>query len=215
MAKTNALRCPNCNALVSRKKHRCEYCGAELVLSPDGSFFSLRFQNQCPKCGAISEASSWLCVNCRTVLTKDVEMLKKLQKKIKFEQGRTRSFLPSWMREKLEPNEFIHFCFYWTKDGNQFYVVTDERIIKSKAGKYEESPWNEVISVGDPQVRLGAFAPSTFFEVNTSKGTVLFDGFGVKDAANCGKLYGTMRTTLDNYNQGKKDIRAIILALNL
>ena len=76
MAKIPALRCPNCNALVSRKKHRCEYCGAELVISPEGSFFSLRSLNQCPKCEAINEDSSWLCVNCRTIFTKDVEMLK-------------------------------------------------------------------------------------------------------------------------------------------
>lgn len=38
-------------------------------------------------------------------------MLKELRRKIEFEQKRVISALPSWMREKLEPDEFIYFVF--------------------------------------------------------------------------------------------------------
>lgn len=215
MAKVIALRCPNCGGYISREQNKCNYCGADVIISTDGSCFSLRSQSKCPKCGAVNEASSWFCANCGTILTRDVDMLKELQKKIRFEQKRTESCMAPSMKEKLEPDEFIYYVFYWTKGGDRFYAITDKRIIKSRAGKYEEAPLSEVVSIGDPQVKTGFFSVSSFFEVNTFNKTMVFDGFGVGDAAHCGKLCGTMRIALENHNLRKKDIRAVILSLNL
>lgn len=146
MAHITALRCPN--------------CGAELVLLPDGSSFRFRAETVCSKCGAINEKSSWFCVNCNTILTKDIDMLKELQKKIRFERERAISYMPSWMREKIEPDEFIYFVF--KMGGNDFHAVTDKRIIKSRHGKHEESSLKEVVSIGPPQVKtgFGIFVPS-------------------------------------------------------
>lgn len=212
MAKVTALRCPNCSALISRDQNKCEYCGAGLIISPDGSFFSFRSQSKCPKCGAINEASSWFCVNCRTILTKDTDMLKELQKKLKFEQERAKGFMPLWMREKLEPDEFIYFVFKLRGKDN-FYAVTDKRIIKNKSGKYEESPLSEVVSMSNPQVKTGFFSVSSFFRVNTFHGTIVFDGFSVEDAQYCGILNAWMKAALENYNLRKKDVRALVISL--
>jgi hypothetical protein len=211
------LRCPNCGALLDRGQMKCQYCGAELILLPDGSSFRFRSETVCPKCGTINEKSSWFCVGCNTILTKDVEMLKELQRKIRFERERAVSYMPSWMREKIEPDEYVYFVFKMRD--NDFYAVTDKRIIKSKHGKYEEAPLSEVVSIGPPQVKtgFGFFTPSvtSFFEVNTFHGTVVFDGFGVQDAQFCGTLNAWVKIALENHNTRKKDARALILKLPL
>jgi RNA polymerase subunit RPABC4/transcription elongation factor Spt4 len=208
-----ALKCPNCGSFLERGQMKCQYCGAELVLLPDGSSLRFRGERTCPNCGATNEFSSWFCTNCGAVLTEDTDMLREFQSKIKFEQERTKSFLPSWMNEKIEPNEYIYFSLYWTKGGNNFYIITDKRIIKSKDGSYVDIPLSEVVGIGDPKVKVGFFLPSTSFEVNTFQGTIVFD-FG-DDAANCGKLCGIMRKAVANYNCRKKDVKALILSLDL
>jgi hypothetical protein len=218
MAHIAVLKCPNCGALLERGQTKCQYCGAELVLLPDGSSFRFRSETVCPKCGAINEKSSWFCVSCNTILTKDIDMLRELREKIKFEQERTiSSYMPSWMREKIEPDEFVYFVF--KMGGDDFYAVTDKRIIKSRHGKYEESSLKEVVSVGPPRVKtgFGIFAPSvtSFFEVNTFHGTIIFDGFSVQDAQFCGTLNAWIKIAVENYNTRKKDVRALILKLPL
>jgi len=202
---------------VGKETMKCQYCGAELVLLPDGSAFKFRSETVCPKCGAVNEKSSWFCVSCNTVLTKDIDMLKELQKKIRFEQERAISYMPSWMREKIEPDEFVYFVF--KIGGNDFYAVTDKRIIKSRHGKYEEAPLKDVVSVGPPRVKtgLGIFVPSvtSFFEVNTFHGTIVFDGFGMQDAQFCGILNSWVKFALKNHDARKKDVRLLILNLPL
>jgi len=125
--------------------------------------------------------------------------------------------MSSWMREKIEPDEFVYFVF--KMGGDDFYAVTDKRIIKSRHGKYEESSLKEVVSVGPPRVKteFGIFAPSvtSFFEVNTFHGTIIFDGFSVQDAQFCGTLNAWIKIAVENYNTRKKDGRALILKLPL
>jgi len=212
MAKVTALKCPNCGSLISVGQNKCEYCGAGLIISPDSSFYSFRSQSQCPNCGTTNEASSWFCINCRTILTKNTDMLKRLQKKIKFELERAKTkFMPLWMQEKLEPDEFIYFVFKLS--GNDFYAVTDKRIIRNVGG-YIESPLSEAVSLGPPTPKIGVFSSSVFFEVHTFHGTLVFE-FSSLDAQNCGTLYAWINTAIENYNLGKKDVRVVILSLDL
>ena len=203
----------------------CQYCGAELVLLPDGSSFRFRAEKTCPKCGAINEKSSWFCVSCSTILTKDTEMLKELQKKIRFEQETLISCMPSWMREKLEPDEFIYFVLYEEMGGNNFYAITDKRIIKSRHGKYEEASLKEVVSIGPVQTKqaVRTFIPPvigffhvviSFFEVKTSRGTIIFEFEGYETTA-CGIFHAWTTISLENYTAQKKDVKALILKLPL
>jgi predicted RNA-binding Zn-ribbon protein involved in translation (DUF1610 family) len=217
MARVVALRCPNCGAFLERGQMKCQYCGAELILLPDGSSFRFRSEMVCPNCGAINERSSWFCVSCNTILTKDVEMLKELQRKIRFEQERAKTFMPLWMREKIGPDEYIYFVFKIKED--DFYAVTDKRLIKNKHGRYEEASLSEVVGISPIQTRAepGVFAPKVtgFFEVNTFHGTIIFDGFSVQDAQYCGIFHSWVNIALNNHNTRKKDVRALILKLPL
>lgn len=209
------LRCPNCRTLLKREQTKCEYCGAELILLPDGSAFRFRSEMTCPKCGAIIEKSSWFCMNCNTILTKDVEMLKELQRKIKFKQERViSSYMPPWMREKIESDEFIYFVL--KGEGEEFYAITDKRIIKNRSGEYEEAPLSEVVSVSPIQVKTGFFISKYFFEVNTFHRTIIFDLPAIENNAQWSTtLHNWILTAIDNYNSRKKDVRASILRLPL
>lgn len=212
--KAVALKCPNCGGLLERDNKKCVYCGAEVVLSPDASFFRFRSEMACPKCGNINEKSSWICLNCNAILTKDIDMLKELQGKIKFEQERTKTnFMPSWMREKLEPDEFIYFVV--KMGGDIFYAVTDKRVIKNKLGNFEEAPLSEVVSIDPPTFRPVSHSVTGWFEVNTFHGTITFDCFGVGDARLCGTLHAWVNKALTNHNLRKKDPRAILINLRL
>jgi len=196
----------------------CEYCGAGLVLLPDGSSYRFRDESVCPNCGATSEKSSWFCVNCYTIFTNDIEMLTELQRKIRFEQDRAKEGLPSWMKKKLEPNEFIYLVV--TASGDNFYAVTDKRIIKNRNKKYEAYRLSEVVSVGHCEVKMpkGLFdfsLPTSYFDVITFKGSMVFDEFGMGDERTCIDLWKNVHTALANHNYRKKDFRSIILSLPL
>ncbi|MEM3673295.1 MAG: zinc ribbon domain-containing protein [Candidatus Bathyarchaeia archaeon] len=225
MAQIIVLKCPNCGALLDKEQMKCQYCGADLVLSPDGSYFIFRAEATCPKCGAINEKSSWFCMGCNTILTKDTDMLKELQKKIRLEQESMISCMPSWMGEKLEPDEFIYFVLYEEIGGNNFYAITDKRIIKSRHGKYEEALLSEVVSIGPVRTKqvVRAFVPPVigffhveigFFKVNTSRGTTIFEFEGYEVLA-CGIFHAWTTIALENYTAQKKDVKALILKLPL
>lgn len=221
MTQVIALKCPNCGAPLKRGQMNCEFCGAGLVLLPDGSSYRFRDESVCPNCGAIREKSSWFCVSCNTIFTNDTEMLTELQRKIRFVQDRAKEGLPSWMRKKLEPNEFIYLVV--TVNGDNFYAVTDKRVIKNKNRKYEEHPLSEVVSVGDPETGWpkGFFdfftltPPTSHFEVNTFKGSMVFDEFGIGDQGTCFNLWINVHKALTNHNHRKKDYRSLILQLPL
>lgn len=214
MAHIIVLRCPNCGASIEKGQMKCQYCGAELVLLQDGSSFKFRSETTCPKCGAINEKSSWFCLSCNEILTKDVDMLRELQKKIKFEQERIKSgYMSSQMREKLEPDEFIYSLVNF-KNSDNIYIITDKRIIKNKNGKYEEALLSEVVSFGPLQTK-GLFNSTMFFDVNTFHGTMIFNGFDIFNATNCGTFYGWVKRAINNHNARKKDTGALILKLTL
>jgi uncharacterized OB-fold protein len=218
MAHLIVLKCPNCGSLLEKGQSKCSYCGAELILLPDQSMYKFRNEAMCPKCGAVNEKSSWFCVSCSTVLTQDVEMLRELQKKHAFAQERAKGFMPDWMIQELEPQEYIYFVVK-LRGEDDFYAVTDKRIIKSKDGEFQEARLSEAVSVGQAQVRTrqGFFDTSVegVFEVDTFHGSIVFDGFGVHGGKDCGIFRAWVQRALENHNLRKKDARALLLNLSL
>ena len=216
MAHIVGLSCPNCGGPTNREASKCGYCGAGLILLPDGSSFRNKSEMICPKCGTTNERSSWICVDCGTILTKDIEMLKEIQKKVRFEQERVKNSLPSWMKDKLETEEFVH-CVYKIYKERSFSVVTDKRIIINWAPFFrsswiQEAKFSDVVSIGP--VKYDAYHGVMWrFEVNTFHGTVLIDGF--PDAGNCSIFHSWAVKALENHTQRKKDVRVLIIKLPL
>ena len=200
-----------------------------MVLQPEASSFRFRNQSSCPSCGAINESSSWFCVNCNTILTKDVDILKKLQSRIRFGQQEMKQEL----RKKVSPS-FINDLhsdeyFYSTlskEQGDNFYGVTNKRLIKYKDGKYTEIPLSEIVGVYPPSAKvetsfLSYFAPllskpqvKLAFDVSTYHGIEKFDGI-VGNPTMCGLFIGLVNKALSDYVSGKKFVAHVILDLPL
>ena len=223
-----ALKCPNCGGLVARNEVKCQYCGADLILMPDSSSFALKNQSVCPKCEAINDKSSWFCPNCSTILTKDIEMLKRLQKKLKYmDEENRQEFLrkvPSSFIKDLEPDEHF-YCTLSREQGGNFYGVTNKRIIKFKDGNYTEIPLGDVVNVYpirskiETRSLLSVFLPiptqmTLEFEVSTYNGIIKIDGLKGTPAY-CGSFYGFVMIAVDNYEKGKKYVAHSILKLPL
>jgi hypothetical protein len=142
-------------------------------------------------------------------------MLKERQNKLKFERNnQINKYMAPWMNDRIQPDEFIYFV-YKLKGKENFYAVTDKKFVKNMDKKYIEAPLSEVTSINNATVKKSFLSISTFFIVNTLKGQIVFDGFSVGEAANCGTLIATMRKALANHNSREKDERAIIISLNL
>jgi ribosomal protein S27AE len=206
------LKCPNCGAMVSRETMKCQYCGASLILTEDGSTLLSRKRIVCPKCGSTMAEGSWFCRVCGEIITKDVNHLKQIQKKIRFQQESSRNDIPE-ICDKIEPDEFICFLFrYKGLLANKYFVATDKKLIKYELfGQYWEAPWSEVVSIGNPEFEsfpsLGTHRNS--FKVQTFNETVTFD-FGENS---CWQFHTAVHQALNDYTLQKKDIRALICSL--
>jgi len=223
--------CPKCGkeieATSTTGQNICPSCG---VVEPVTQVQSKPSEDKyCQYCGKELPIGASFCLNCGIPIKP--EMLIELQKKTRFQQERAKSYLPSWTRERLDPNEFVHFSFRMKGDefydlagkrfvkGDVFYLVTDKRIVKNKGGKYEEHPLSEVVSIGDLQNRRvdsGLFDISVidFFEVITFQGSMVFE-FDMKDAGSCVDFHTAARKALENHTFRKKDPRLVILQLPL
>lgn len=200
---------------------------------PDSSAFSLRNQLACPKCNAINDRSSWFCPNCYTILTKDIEPLKRLQKKVNFGQEQMRQELqkkvPSTFIEDLVADEF----FYMTlsrEQGVNFYCVTNKRIVQYKDGKYKEIPLSEVVGIYPIRSKMDsgslvtAFIPIVNvlnrphvvfdFEVSTFKGMEKIEGLKGTPAY-CGMFWTMVAIAVDDYEKGREYVTRKIAKLNL
>jgi hypothetical protein len=209
MAHIVALKCPNCGAFLEKGQMKCQYCGAELILLPNGSSYRFRGEHICPTCGAINERSSWFCLSCNTLLTKDIDMVRELKEKIRFEQERAKSLAPEWLKQKLSPDEYIYFLVC----GSNPKIVTDKRVIMEKHGE-QEYPLSDIVSVGPFHLETGFWQNKWVFEMNTFQGTVILDFSGLDFQA--GKtFYDWLNVALMNHNSRKKDVRALILHLPL
>jgi len=155
---------------------------------------------------------SWFCLGCGEVLARDVNHLKQIQRKIRFQQESLRNDILE-IRDKIEPEEFIYFLFrYKGLFANKYFVVTDKKLVKYELfGQYWEAPWSEVVSIGNPKSEsfpsLGTYTNS--FEVQTFNETVTFD-FG---EGNCWQFHTAVHQALNDYTLQKKDIRALVCSL--
>ena len=179
-------------------KMKCEYCGADLFLAPDGRSYRFRSEVMCPKCGALTEASAWFCPKCETVLTKDIGRVKEHQNRIKVDQENARKALPSWIREKLENDEYVYSVFTFKNMGD-FYAATNKRVIKSLDKKYYQATYGEITLIGRVEQRLrgGLGQYEHAFDVDTiNGGKIVFDGFPNSALNDCYKLNQDMNTAM-------------------
>lgn len=205
------LKCPNCGAMIPRETMKCQYCGASVILAQDGSTLVPRKQNVCPKCGNSIADGSWFCVMCGEVITKEVNHLKQIQKKLRFQQESLRKDMQE-IRDKIEPDEFIYFLFQHKGFlANKYFVVTDRRLIKYELyGQCWEAPLSEVVSIGNPKFEsYGSMGYRNTFTLQTFGETVTFD-FG---EGNCWQFHTAVHQALNDYTLQKKDIRAVICSL--
>jgi len=222
-SKIMVLNCPNCGALVSRETMKCAYCGAELVMTSDGSLAAGAMFG-CSKCGFSIPKGSWLCMSCGEVVTKDVEALKELQRKVRFEQYVKRKALPSTVRKILRPDEYVYSSLiqeeFWSTSPNRIYVVTDKRLIKLEKEEYTEIPLSNTMSVGEIEYKTEFFSSHYEFIVHTSRGDVNFRYYiySQRDtlaSIDLGRFHSDVIHVLENYNLRKKDLKTQVCFLTL
>jgi ribosomal protein L37AE/L43A len=205
----------------------CEYCGASLSLTPDKTTLVPQQTSNCPKCANPVASGAWFCPKCGEVLTKDVEHLKQIQKKVLFIQEDIKKQYPEAC-SLLEPNEFIYFLFH--KSGlltNKYYVATDKRLLVltvrkefqlSQTSTYESSQalLSEIVTIGKPYF-TGVRAPfNHLFKVQSFKETLMLDfGSDRTSQPNAWNFYQTLNKAVSDYTLQKRDIRAILCSLKV
>jgi predicted RNA-binding Zn-ribbon protein involved in translation (DUF1610 family) len=227
MAQIIALKCPNCGGAVAKNEMKCQYCGADLLILPDGSAFSFKNRLSCPQCGAGIEASSWFCPNCNKILTQNLEMLRRLQKKLRFSvEEQKRELLkkvPSDCMKPLELDEYF-YCSLSREQGENFFGITNKRLIKFKDGNYSEILLSEIVGVYPASAKANTSVVNLFFpipikitlefEVSTFSGMQKIDGIQ-GNPVYCGIFWGFVALAVTNYEQGTTDIRHVIMNLPL
>jgi hypothetical protein len=185
---------------------KCQYCGAGVMLAQDGSTPLPRKQIVCPKCDNSIVDGAWFCAMCGELVTKEVDHLKQIQKKLIFQQESLRKEM-SEIRDKIESNEFIYFLFYFKGFlANKYFVVTDKKLMKFELyGTYWEASLSDIVSIGNPEFN----GNRNKFIVQTFNETVSFD-FG-QDT--CWDFHRAVHQALNDYTIQKKDVRAMICSL--
>ena len=213
------LKCPNCGALVPKETMTCKYCGAHVLLSPDGHLTSKAIV-VCPKCGSKNAKGSWFCMSCGNIITDDTAYLRQIQKRIRFKQNNIRKKLPQKLINmfKLGENEFIHYA-HSLDNQTESYVVTEKRFIKFfdkkgpkifGAGKkiFWEASWDEIATVSEPiPVFTGCKIIFTTFDEEKEEITLLPE-VGVEIFREC-------MNAMDNFVHQKRDARAKLCYLSL
>jgi hypothetical protein len=143
---------------------------------------------------------------CGELVTKEVDHLKQIQKKLIFQQESLRKEM-SEIRDKIESNEFIYFLFYFKGFlANKYFVVTDKKLMKFELyGTYWEASLSDIVSIGNPEFN----GNRNKFIVQTFNETVSFD-FG-QDT--CWDFHRAVHQALNDYTIQKKDVRAMICSL--
>lgn len=138
------LKCPNCGGFLEKDNMKCQYCGAESILLPNGSALGFKAETACPKCGRTNERSSWFCVNRNTILTEDIEMLRERQRKMRFLQNKIKNELPDLIAKTLDSDE-IFYCEVDSGNGLQYFVVTNKRLTSYKKKFFPGADCTEVL----------------------------------------------------------------------
>jgi hypothetical protein len=205
------LRCPNCGSNIHRQSMKCEYCGAEVVLTQDGHSMMPRNLNACPTCKTQIAEGVWFCPNCGQVTTQDVktiEHLRQIQKKFVFQQDDVKVKMGQ-LKDKLEPNEFVYYLLWHNGFlSNKYFAVTDKKLIKFDYNQYWQVSLSEIVSVSDPIYYSGDGmfnAPSSTLKVQTFTETVTLD-FGETMDYN---FYNALREAMNDYTCQRRNIRAV------
>jgi predicted nucleic acid-binding Zn ribbon protein len=222
------LRCPNCGASIPRETVKCEYCGASLILAPEGTTLLPWKQVACPKCGNTVPVDAWFCAKCGEILTKDIEHLQQIQRKLVFSQENIRKIVlisdkhekPVLLGDKLEQTEFVH---YWSQNRgiftHKYYFVTEKKLAYFETHKktYWQVLMSDILSIGKPYFTTNYNAPSNhFFNVQTFNGSITLEfGSGSVSQSDAWAFYRALNKALSDYTLQKRDIRAIICSLKL
>jgi hypothetical protein len=213
-----ALKCPNCGAMIPRESLTCEYCGANVILTPDKTALNAQSTFSCPKCSSQVSNSAWFCPKCLTVLTKDTQHLKEIQRKFQFVQQDLRTKY-SQACSVLEPSEFIYFIFHQKELLiNRCYIITEKKLLFYDMRKNQDKPMllSEIVSVGKPYFKGGGAVFRHFIQVQTFKETITLD-FGVDHMAsrNAWTFHNVLSKALGDYTAQRRDIRGIIGSLKI
>jgi len=156
-----------------------------------------------------------------------------LQKKVKFGQDQQKQELqrkvPSSFIRDLEPDEYFYATLSREQDEN-FYSVTNKRIIKYRNGEYTEIPLNEVVEVFPVRGKVDspslatAFIPivnvltrpqaTLEFEISTFHGIEKIDGMKGTPQY-CGMFWRMTMIAVDDYEKGREFVTYKIAKLNL
>lgn len=210
------LKCPSCGAPLSNDRSRCEFCGAELLLVQNGSAFQLKDALSCPKCGRPMGSEAWFCVKCGYVVPEDRELVRQMQKKqafLKDDVKRNPPEVGKILGPILEPGEFLYYAVTISKKSH--YVVTEKRILLTTKKGLVQIPLGEVVAIGDvePWSTWGNLIGYQF-DIQTFKErlTVQFP----EGAMNLlFRLQSEVQAALVLHNSGERDVRAVILTLNV
>jgi predicted RNA-binding Zn-ribbon protein involved in translation (DUF1610 family) len=222
MAKITALKCPSCSANISLNTKKCEYCGTELVISPDRTALILAGQEDCPKCKYANPKGQWFCSQCGAVVSTDVRIIER-QKREKFLQNQAREELPKDLLDKLDPNEYLHH-YYYSKD-RFYYVITDKKLVawfhspKILFSKEKKDLWElkygDIAYINDPQSRRDFNDNIAYnLEIGTySKEKKILD-FG-RDSSAIWNFKNELRNAYSNHLDHRTDINARICFADL
>jgi RNA polymerase subunit RPABC4/transcription elongation factor Spt4 len=215
MTKIVSLKCPNCGALIEKDRMKCQYCGAELILLPNGSGLEFKVETACPKCGRTNEKSSWFCVNCNTILTEDIEMLRERQRKMRFLQNKIKNDLPDLITKTLDSDE-IFYCEVNSGNGLQYFVVTNKRLTSYMKKFFSGADCTEVLLKDIVSISPLFLNSPCFFNVTTFNGDLKFETYPfIINPTGFQVFYKRVREALADYEMRKKNIVAVILGLNL
>jgi predicted nucleic acid-binding Zn ribbon protein len=223
-----ALKCPNCGALIPRESMKCEYCGAGLALTSDGSALLSQKQTACPSCGNPVASDAWFCVKCQTILTPNTERLNQIQAKLQFSQQQLRKQYPSL---PLEPEEFVYYLFHGTNahptafHGPKVvwdvkYAATEKRLLLTNnlTNRQDSFSMKDIATIGQPfitPVKNGH--PSHNMQVQIINIGTITLAFGNK--LNIGQeswhFYRALHKALNDWQTQKRDVRAVICSLKI
>jgi len=206
------LKCPNCSAPIPPGTLKCQYCGSYLVVQNNA--LSLQSMTTCPECQAPIGGGSFICINCGKLLTndsKELNIAKTMQKRIRFLQNRWINLLFQVVRERLEPEEYI-FHVSGAKGGflrgkDRQNVVTNKRIIRYHGGKFYVIQYDNIVTISDPIADFVGDMAFYTVVVTTYQGDV---SFLFSDLSTADGFSRTSSLAHDNLTFKKKDIMAFL-----
>lgn len=183
-----------------------------MILAQDGQGMLTQNQNGCPTCRKPIAEGVWFCPNCGEIITKDqqqLERLKQIQKRIKFNQEDLRATMAQ-LKDKLAPDEFIYYLFYHNGIfSNKYYAATDKKMIKFDYNQYWQTLYSEIVGACEPYHNGAEYV----FDLRTYSETVKFT-FG-DSCSGAWDFYRASEQAFNDYTYQRKDKGALICSLKI